>query len=339
MCLDECLAEYYREYAVMPNVPYPPIDADIVDVEQLRRVLAGRSDRRTRLTFTRPWQQWFTLFFQQSGGLQSASVQDIELLARVAGRPEAADLRAAFATLEQALATHRHGEPWHERVAALETQVLLRNRVPEWPDDPSPEALVALLSRTLALTTQLRQQVAELEAGVWLTMQRALPPQAVQAFQGLLALDAAQVTSGTFADARIAESNVTQHEGAIQLSALDGYFVNLTTTVTAAGFSGTVDGTLRYHVLGDLVLIQIPALSGTSNATTFTFDLPVGLTPIRTFREMVRVQDAGVQAYGHLLFTALSATVQVFYTVGEGATWTASGTKGLSSRHVFYSLV
>ena len=36
--------------------------------------------------------------------------------------------------------------------------------------------------------------------------------------QGLLALDASQITSGTFADARIAASNVTQHQGSLSIA-------------------------------------------------------------------------------------------------------------------------
>ena len=47
-------------------------------------------------------------------------------------------------------------------------------------------------------------------------------------------------------------------------------YVSDTFTITATGFSGTVNGTASYVKVGALVSLWLPTLSGTSNAGTMT---------------------------------------------------------------------
>lgn len=71
-----------------------------------------------------------------------------------------------------------------------------------------------------------------------------LVPQA-KSTQALGTIDTSQVVSGTFADARIAETNVTQYEGALEI--LEAQITDLGTyleelgTQTTVGSAGTAD--------------------------------------------------------------------------------------------------
>ena len=111
-----------------------------------------------------------------------------------------------------------------------------------------------------------------------------------------------------------------------------------TFTVTATGFSGTApSGTATYVRVGKLVTVQMPDLSGTSNAATFTVTgWPGGLLPSTAFyRFFPVVQDNGVVLAG---FAYLAGGVLNVNTTVGGAGWTASGAKALYSPTLTYLL-
>ena len=93
-------------------------------------------------------------------------------------------------------------------------------------------------------------------------------------------LDAAKITSGTFADARIAASNVTQHQAALaitksQVTDFDFFArtaVTGTSSFQAEQYVGTVYGNLSgdASAVSGLAASQIPSLA-TSKITSGTF--------------------------------------------------------------------
>ena len=113
-----------------------------------------------------------------------------------------------------------------------------------------------------------------------------------------------------------------------------------TFTLTATGFSSAVTGTARYVRIGKLVTVQVPLLSGTSNATTFTITgLPVALQNNTDCSWPVVVVNNGIDLTppGSLGMSAASSTLDV-YRDNQGAAWTASGTKTLYPCVITYVL-
>lgn len=109
-----------------------------------------------------------------------------------------------------------------------------------------------------------------------------------------------------------------------------------TYTVTATGYASAVTGTARYVQVGSLVTLQVPQLSGTSNAETLTLTgLPVALQPTQAAEQVVAVQDAGLTREGRLSVAAGSSTMTVYPNV-VGNSWTTSGTKRLMATVVSY---
>jgi len=90
------------------------------------------------------------------------------------------------------------------------------------------------LARRLAIALNIRSESAIRDIDRVLSDYSRLVPQAsATPVEGSIA--ASQVISGTFNDARIAESSVTQHEGALSIKALPGIFRltgRLTDTIT-----------------------------------------------------------------------------------------------------------
>jgi hypothetical protein len=95
--------------------------------------------------------------------------------------------------------------------------------------------------------------------------------------------DAGILTSGTLADARVAESNVTQHEAALSLllTQLGSAYETGSFTLTFTGLSTSPTTTCYYVRIGTLVTLSVPSsATGTSNATTFgASGLPASLRP------------------------------------------------------------
>lgn len=112
-------------------------------------------------------------------------------------------------------------------------------------------------------------------------------------------------------------------------------------TITGTGFSGTApSATATYKIIDGWVHLQIPrsAITGTSNATTFTLTgLPAAITPGGN-RELPlqSVADAGAQTWASA-FVSTVGTIALSKTGAVGG-WTASGTKTLNGSEFVYKL-
>lgn len=110
-------------------------------------------------------------------------------------------------------------------------------------------------------------------------------------------------------------------------------------TLTASGFSGTApSGAAKYIRLGNMVLITLPALSGTSNAVTFTLGtIPAQLRPATAQKSPpIQLTDSGALSIG-----TLSIGTDGVITLGLGITaavFAAVLTKGISAVTFPYSL-
>jgi hypothetical protein len=111
-------------------------------------------------------------------------------------------------------------------------------------------------------------------------------------------------------------------------------------TSTVTGYSsGDTTKTLYYQRTGNQVTLTVPAITGTSNATTFRLSLPAHLQSTLTATADQRFvipscTDNGSTVYSCLAF--IPATyIDLRDTLG-GSTWTASGTKSVDSFVITY---
>ncbi len=111
-----------------------------------------------------------------------------------------------------------------------------------------------------------------------------------------------------------------------------------TYTVTATGMTASITGTAYYERNGDRVTLQIPTLSGTSNAATFTLTgLPSSLFPARTQGNMtLLIQDNGVFAFGSIQLNASGVFTVYKSATSTGADWTAANAKAAGNFNYTY---
>lgn len=103
------------------------------------------------------------------------------------------------------------------------------------------------------------------------------------------------------------------------------------------GFTGVVTVTTASYIqIGKTVLVQC-YFTGTSNATTCTFTLPVATK--NQIDIPVRVEDNSgfITSVGLLEATAASSTANLYKDL-TGAAFTASGTKGLNGASFSYEV-
>jgi hypothetical protein len=103
-------------------------------------------------------------------------------------------------------------------------------------------------------------------------------------------------------------------------------------TATYTGWSSYAGRTYQYKRVGNLVFVQV-FVSGTSNATTTTFQLPwpvmtnVLWTGATGYLTNNNVNDTNVGMWR--VQTGTPSTVEVYRTADMGTAWTASGTKSI----------
>lgn len=136
----------------------------------------------------------------------------------------------------------------------------------------------------------------------------------------LVANNAASITSGNITEKRIF-TDLISPTGRSWLS----------WTPTCTGFSSAPStGSCRYQQRGkDLIINSL--ISGTSNATTFTFTSPV---TIRTSQNMagIYINDNGTSTLNGLCVpTGGGSNLITVYTSASGGGWTASGSKGVNA--------
>lgn len=115
------------------------------------------------------------------------------------------------------------------------------------------------------------------------------------------------------------------------------YYEEGSYTVTASGFTSSPTGTITYVRCGNLVTLELPLITGTSNGTglSLTGTVPDAIKPRATRVFFVRTVDNGgpyVIASGVI---NNQGTIAVYASAGSGA-FTASGTKTLASACVSY---
>lgn len=115
-----------------------------------------------------------------------------------------------------------------------------------------------------------------------------------------------------------------------------------TFTVTITGCTTSPTGTATWSRSGDNVVLSLPAVTATSNATSYTLTgLPAAITPAtlthncsaNTFADN---SVTGVSAY--LQIAAGTGTITMF-RLNSSTGWTAAGTKGMALTTVAYSLI
>jgi hypothetical protein len=147
------------------------------------------------------------------------------------------------------------------------------------------------------------------------------------------------------------------NEGAGTVNAMSYYLNGVllfqagTFTGTLTGFSGTApSGTFHYTIANGICTISLANsanVTGTSNATTMTLTgLPAACQPATQYPVVpVFLEDATAGVFGAAAMTPGSGTVSFYRSVVSGTAvqlsstgFTASGTKGMNSTVLTYSL-
>lgn len=134
-------------------------------------------------------------------------------------------------------------------------------------------------------------------------------------------IDSSAITTAKIADAAVTNAKLSTTAGEVGGAAT-------TFTPSPLGFTGAVTTTVASYLrVGKLVYVNLE-FTGTSNATTCTFTLPIA--PKNADRWVgVRVTDAGVNqtTNGVLILTASSTTATVGKNVAAAGAFTNSGVK------------
>lgn len=104
-----------------------------------------------------------------------------------------------------------------------------------------------------------------------------------------------------------------------------------TATLTATGMTTSPTGTAAFVKTGNMVVMQIPAISGTSNTTAFTLTgVPTAFRPStsRMFN-FIGSDNGGASFFGRAVLDT-GGVITLYTTAGSGA-WTSSGTKQTAS--------
>lgn len=121
---------------------------------------------------------------------------------------------------------------------------------------------------------------------------------------------------------------------------LNGLFFNRSFTTTLEGCTTEPQGTARYTVSAGIVCLALPGLSGESNsALAFLSSLPEEITPNHDQTCIARIIDNGVTDIG-IIQVGIDTGITLYKDIDgfDGASFTASGTKGLKSSIIVYSL-
>jgi len=128
-------------------------------------------------------------------------------------------------------------------------------------------------------------------------------------------------------------TGATQAFGAVANAFVDLTPDTSTFTATYTGFSGSVQGTATWSRIGNQVMLTLPGVTGTSNATSFAVSgLPPILLPVTLSQRIALPQFSGEDnsvAGGFDLSIVVAPTGVVFAKNGNNSGFTASGTKGI----------
>jgi hypothetical protein len=131
----------------------------------------------------------------------------------------------------------------------------------------------------------------------------------------------------------IAQSSLSAQNVPILRSGYDGTF-----TGTLTGCTTSPTATFRYNKVDNMVTLYMPSLTGTSNTTAASITgLPAAIKPTRQQICSLRVKNNSVDDFGIAIIDETTGTVFLgIDATGNG--FTASGTKGISTTTITYSL-
>lgn len=110
-------------------------------------------------------------------------------------------------------------------------------------------------------------------------------------------------------------------------------------TATLTGVAGTVTAIVRYTTDGDKVQMDVPFLSGTSNATSKTITgLPTALRPARNKVVTILASDNGAAYVVGWAFLNSATGVITLHPNGAAGAWTASGVSEMQPFQMSYTL-
>lgn len=113
-----------------------------------------------------------------------------------------------------------------------------------------------------------------------------------------------------------------------------GYNYTGSFTGTLTGCTTSPTGTIKYSVNGDVVTLEIPAITGTSNTTSATITgMPSSLYPSTTQWPLCITTDSGTNAISRMLVQT-DGTLLLNYVLSSG--FTAAGTKGIQDCTITY---
>jgi hypothetical protein len=116
-------------------------------------------------------------------------------------------------------------------------------------------------------------------------------------------------------------------------------------TITGTGFTSNPTGTATWIKIGNTVLLTIPTLTGTANATTFTLTgLPSAIQPATTNPQFISFTGVAGIASVYVLFAfgAGSGTVTLIQAATYAATsgaWASSGSRSLGAQTITYTVL
>lgn len=120
----------------------------------------------------------------------------------------------------------------------------------------------------------------------------------------------------------------------------------LSWTPTWGGFSSNPSGIFVYTVIGKTVFINMRITSsGTSNANTFTFTLPIAPTSMRGSSQQYAValnftegHAAGASNYGSNISISGSSIIATVNANNSPTSWNTSGSKRFATAQFFYEI-
>ena len=108
-------------------------------------------------------------------------------------------------------------------------------------------------------------------------------------------------------------------------------------TGTGTGFTSSPTATITYSRVGNVVILNLSNMTGTSNSTSFTITGgPVSMRPSATRRCIVDVADNGVAVIGAVNIYS-TGVIDVYAGAGNLA-FTAAGTKGIAEISMSYTI-
>lgn len=141
-------------------------------------------------------------------------------------------------------------------------------------------------------------------------------------------------------DSRVPGMNqATGNEGAFQVDELlDLATTDVSFTVTATGLTDTVTATATATVIDNVVILNVPAIGGTSNTSTFTLTgLPASITPATTRTVIVSaIDNGGTEAIGKATIST-AGVIALHPLPSISSTFTDTGAKSITALSVSYT--